>query len=354
MPIKNISSYFLIACLLVIMYLMLMIFMPFLTVIFLAIVVATISYPAYEWLLGKLKNRAGLASFLMCILILLVIVLPMVQLAAVFATKSVETYKQVEVSLASGFLEELSLENVTVGIKSLPLLDNPETLEEVKNALISAGSKLNAAILSFTGSIIKSTASFVMSLIFFIFSLYYFFKDGRRFLHKLMHWTPLSNKYDQVLFEKFREMSISTIVSTFVVALVQGVVSAIGYMIVGAPAFFLGVATGFAGLIPMIGAAVIWVPTGITFLLLGKVWQGLFVLIYGAIAVSLVDNVIRPFMIEGRTKVHPLLIFFSILGGVSYIGGLGFIFGPLILSVCLTLLHIYEMEYDAVLDKHLV
>jgi len=168
---------------------------------------------------------------------------------------------------------------------------------------------------------------------------------------RIMHLTPLPNKYDREIFKKFRDVSYSVIVSTFITAIVQGSVGAIGFIIVGVPAFFAGVAMALFALVPYIGAAIIWLPTAIYLLVVGQTWQGIFLLVWGFGVVSVIDNLLRPYLIRGRAEVHPLIIFFSILGGIIAFGFWGMIIGPIIVAITFTLLHIYELEYGDVLEK---
>jgi len=102
---------------------------------------------------------------------------------------------------------------------------------------------------------------------------------------------------------------------------------------------------GFLSLLPYIGAGFVWFPAGIYLLFIGKIWQGVFLLIWGIFAVSMIDNVVRAYIIKGKAQIHPILIILSILGGISLFGFWGVFLGPLIISIAITVFHIYELEY---------
>jgi predicted PurR-regulated permease PerM len=104
-------------------------------------------------------------------------------------------------------------------------------------------------------------------------------------------------------------------------------------------------------LLPYVGTALVWVPIGIYLLAVGQVWQGIFLLLWGLLVISTIDNLLRPFLMKGKTEVHPIFIFFSILGGIALFGFWGIIFGPLIIAVAVTLLDIYEEEFKEVLER---
>ncbi len=352
MIIKNISGYFLIAALILVTYLMYIVFKPFFAILFLAAVVVTISYPLYEWLVKKLWSREGLAAFCMCITIILVVIVPTIEFFVIFTDKSVEAYKEIQDQFVmDGFLNDFRLNQLNYALERLGVGQLTWENEKIQEYLLGMASKLNAFLISATSYVIKSTANFILSVILLLLTIYYMFKDGKKFLLKVMHLSPLSNKYDRALFDKFREMSISSILSAFTLAFIQGIVGYIGYLIAGVPAFFLAIGTAFAGLIPVVGATLIWLPVSLYLLLIGNYWSGIFLLAYGTLGISMVDNLIRPFLIKGRTKIHPLLIFFSVFGGITSLGFMGLFFGPLILAVFLTFMHIYEMEYRGLLEK---
>lgn len=170
-------------------------------------------------------------------------------------------------------------------------------------------------------------------------------------LEKLMYLTPLPNKYDLEIFKKFKDVSYSTFVSTFVVAIAQGILGAIGFIIIGFPAFFAGIAIAFISILPYVGSVIITVPIAVYLLAIGNVWQGVFMLIWGLGVVANVDNLIRAYMIKGKSEVHPIFLIFSILGGIVLFGFWGVVIGPLVIALAITIIHIYELEYRGVLEK---
>jgi predicted PurR-regulated permease PerM len=138
-----------------------------------------------------------------------------------------------------------------------------------------------------------------------------------------------------------------------VTALAQGLVGAIGFMIIGFPAFFTGILIGFTSLLPYIGSIVIYVPIGIYLLLTGQIWQGIFILLWGMIIIGNTDNIIRTYMIQGKAHVNPVFVFFSIMGGILLFGFWGVVIGPLIISLAITIFHIYELEYGLVSEEEI-
>jgi predicted PurR-regulated permease PerM len=343
---KLTSVIFLLVILVLVLLASFFVLRPFLTEIIIAMVLVSIFYPLYGWLLGKLKGRKSIASLIMCLLILILIIVPLVNFVFYLSGRSIEAYGAIREYLEKNPIEEIINHGVLekldfFGLKNVKLQDY----------LINIAGKINEFIISVATAFLKGTTQFVTSLILIIFSMYFFFKDGDRLLGKLMELTPLANKYDRAIFKKFRDVGYSTILSTFITAIVQGLVGGIGFMIIGLPAFFPAVIMTVLSLLPYIGSAIVWLPVGVYLLFVGQIWQGIFLLAWGLLVVSLIDNFLRPYLIKGKAEVHPIFIFFSILGGIALFGFWGIIFGPLIIALTVTILDIYEKEFKEVLEK---
>ena len=282
----------------------------------------------------------------MTLLIILLVVAPISNFVVVLSKKSIDTYNLIQDRFTNGDLIE-QVEAKFRQLENYLSFVNPESFKDV---VLNYSSQLNSFLISSTAGFIRGTTQFVTNLFLIILTLFFFFRDGERLVKRLMQLTPLSNKYDRQIFKDFHNISYSTIVSSFVTAIAQGIVGGLGFYLVGIPAFFLGVAMAFASLIP-VGSAIIWLPTALILMAIGKAGSGLFIIIWGVLVVGLIDNVLRPVLIRGKVKIHPLFLFFSIIGGVAAWGFWGLIFGPIVLAIALTFIHIYEMEYEEILEK---
>lgn len=324
------------------------VFKPFLVEIIIAMILVSIFYKPFEWLSGKIKikGKRQIASLIMCLLVVLIIIVPLVNLIVFAAQKSVLAYSDIlkfvnnanwDEKVGNGLMEKANL----IGL-------NRENFESV---VVEAARKSSNWLVSGAASLLRGTTSFIISLLVILFTMFFFFVDGKTMLEKIMYLTPLPNKYDREIFKKFKDVSYSTFVSTFVVAIVQGILGAVGFMIVGLPAFFAGIAIAFVSILPYIGSIIITLPAGIYLIFIGQVWQGVFMIIWGAVVVGNIDNLIRAYMMKGKSQVHPLFIIFAIFGGITLFGFWGVVIGPLIISLAVTIMHIYELEYQDVLEK---
>lgn len=356
---QAISRYFLIFLIIAIVGACFVVFKPFLDELLIATILVVLFYAPYKQLLKIFRGRKNLASFVMCVLIILIIILPLANFATYTAERSVEAY-----SNALDFVKAGGLSSVADKISQSPItnflasfgIDNDavhsfliEKAKFAKTWVISESGILTLA--SGAKGLIAGTANFLISIVIIIFSMFFFFADGKKMVEKLMYWTPLPNKYDRAIFKKFKDVSSSVMLSTFVTAIMQGLIGAVGFFIVGFPVFFTSIALALASIIPYVGTTLIWAPVGLYLLLIGKIWQGIFLLIWGAAVISSSDNIIKAYLIKDKAEVHPLFIVFSIIGGLSLFGFWGIIFGPLIISLAVTILHIYEMEYESVLER---
>lgn len=322
------------------------VFEPFLVEILAAAILVSIFYSPYEWLAKKFRGRRNLASLAMCVLIILIVIIPVINLIVYTAQRSILAYSDTINFLNKTSLEGTIKNNILEKVYLLGLDSG-----DLKIFVADIAKKSSNWLVSGATILVKGTTNFFISVIIIIFTMFFFFVDGKKMLEKFMYLTPLSNKYDREIFKKFRDVSYSTMVSTFVTAIAQGLVGGIGFMIVGLPAFFPGLAMGFLSLLPYIGAVFIWFPFGIYLLFVGKIWQGVFLLIWGILIVSTIDNIIRGYIIKGKAQVHPIFVILSIFGGISLFGFWGVFLGPLIISIAITIFHIYELEYGRVLEK---
>ncbi len=342
--IKNLGDLFLLALLVCALYFSYLILKPFLFVIIMSMVLVSITYPIYKWFLKKLKGRKNIVSLLMCLIISAVLIVPLVNFLIFLSKQSVDAYNFLNLKFHNGEVKSI-IDRLGFFTKYIP------ADIDITSYLLEIGGKINNFVISGAATIIKGTTNFFTTLFLVILTMFFFYRDGEAILQRVMHLTPLSNKYDMAIFKKFHEVSHSAIVATFITAIAQGIVGAIGFMIIGVPALFLGIGMAFASLIPFVGTVIVWLPAAIVLMIMGKIGSGIFILIWGAVAVGLVDNVLRPILMKGRAKIHPLFIFFSILGGISVFGFWGVVFGPLVIAIALTLIYIYEMEYGRALEK---
>lgn len=344
---KKLTKPFLLILILLVLIGCYLVFRPFLTVILVAAILASIFYKPYLWLTKVFRGHNNLAALAMCLFLIVVIIIPTVRLMIYAGEKSVIAYSETVEFFASHDLNDVfktSFFNNSV-FKDFDILHLGQNSETFKGIILNIVKQSSNWLLSGATIALKETTNFIVSLLMIILTMFFFFVDGKKMLERLMFWSPLPDEYDQKIFSKFRAVSYTTFVSTFVTAAAQGVIGAIGFAIVGFPAFLAGVLVALLSLLPYLGSMIFYIPVGLYYLIIGKIWQGLFVLLWGFLIIGTVDNIIRAYMIKGKAEVNPIFVLFSVLGGIVLFGFWGVVLGPLIVALAVTVFHIYELEF---------
>lgn len=211
--------------------------------------------------------------------------------------------------------------------------------EDILGKAISTVGNVVPGIIATTGNVIANVAMMAFLLFFMLYESDEFEKGFESLI-------PLSVDSISMLKKETNNMVLSNAVGIPVIMLGQGIFAGIGYWITdaGDPVIW-GLLTGFFGLLPVVGTAAVWVPLAINLLIGGNIWQSVVLLIWGAVIISSVDNVIRMVFLKKHANVHPLIALFGVIMGINLFGFWGIIFGPLLISGTLLLLRIYKKEF---------
>jgi predicted PurR-regulated permease PerM len=327
-------------------YLLYRILSPFLTSIIWAILLAMVFYPLFQRLQRLLKNRKFLSALIMTLLVLVIIVLPFTLLMVSLAGEVVDVYYRVEEMIKTDQLQAY-LERV----KEIPMLkwifarlgqhiDLSQT--DPLPLLLKNLKQISAFIFNQTTTLLKGFSTFIAGFFFTLLSLYYLFRDGSLFFKGLKEMVPLPSKERDLLIQRFKDMIYATIYGGILIAIIQGFLGGLFFWALGLSSpIFWGTAMALLSFIPIGGTALIWAPAAIILLIGGAVLKGLLLLGLGVLVISMVDNFLRPFFISAKTNIHPLLLFFAVLGGIQAFGLIGLVAGPLIATLFLTLVEIY-------------
>jgi predicted PurR-regulated permease PerM len=352
-----VSLFFLIAA--IIFYLFYQLIIPFFAPMAWAAVFAILFFPLYERLLEVVKSK-GLSSLLVCTLIIILIIGPVTYLFVALVSEAANAVAKVDAMIKSGELEQMLSFNLPWLEAARDKLSKYYDLSKINIDQIVKQSmeSVSGVILNQTSWLITNTTRLVFYFLLMIFTLYYFFKDGELIVHKAKRLMPLTANQINVTFRQLHDVIQATMYGGVVVALIQGLIGGILFAIVGVPSpIFWGAIMALLSIIPFVGAFIVYIPAGLILIIGGSYVKGIIVIAVGSIVISQVDNVLRPFLISGRTSMHPLLLFFTILGGIYLFGLLGIVLGPLIAAVFVTLLKIFEFklhpETEATLTREL-
>jgi predicted PurR-regulated permease PerM len=186
----------------------------------------------------------------------------------------------------------------------------------------------------FGAAILSNLARFTVdSLITFVI-LFFLFREGKDWAYRAGKLAPLSDAQVARLYQNISDTIIANVYGILTVGAAQGILTGIAMKIVGMPsALLLGLGAGFASIIPVVGSALVWGTVAIYLFAQGAIWKGVFLLVWGTVVVSSIDNVIRPWVVGNRVELHPMVLVFFILGGVEAFGFIGLFLGPVVASV---------------------
>jgi len=339
---------FLLVSSLLVFYYVIQIFRPFLLPVALATVLASLTYPAFDWTNTRLKKRRGLAALITCLWITILIIVPFVLLLFQLAEEVALIYKQFEAMLAQGQVPSMGeLQQHPLLASLIPWIGGYVDLGKVDlvGGLASALKQVSLFFLRHSSSLLGGLLHLISHFLVMLLTMFFLFRDGSRLHREVQALTPMSKIYQGRIIATFSQVASATVVGSLLTAVTQGLAGGLIFWGVGIPQpLFWGSLTAFVSLVPVIGTALVWVPWslylfGSDSVFLAVVFLVLFLL------VGLLDNVLRPFLLEGRVRMHSLLIFFSLLGGIGYFGMPGMIFGPIIVALGLTFLELYKLEF---------
>jgi len=327
------EKYFLFILLLITIVLTLLIFYPFLAIFVLASAFAVILNPIYLWIKKHLvKNISWIASILTVTFFLIILCVPLFFIGKAIFLQTQEMYKYIVSSTGSNnFIESL---NYSIN-RILPSGFNFDIYSQIKE-LISAFS-------SNIASFFTSTFNSIFMFVIMIFALFYLLKDGEKWERGFINIFPLSDDNTNEILKNLKDSINRIFRGTFIIAIAQGILAYVGFIIFGIPnAIIWAVVAGIASFIPTVGTSIVAIPAILFLFFNGMNMQALGLLLWSILLIGTIDNILNPYIISKDTEIPSLFILFAILGGISLIGPLGILIGPLVLSLLYSLISIYK------------
>lgn len=320
---------------------------PFVYPIFWAAVIAVVFYPIYSFINNHLRIES-LSSFLVVIIVVAVVLLPLSVIALLVVNQALNIYNTLSVESINNFLDQ-----IIVTLNDTPLAPYLEQAKQKwsQNAANIAQS-IALTLVNRAQQITSSSMKFLVQVLVMLYTLYYFFKDGKKLLKRLMHLSPLGDKYEKNLYQKFTSTVSATLKSTLIIGAIQSILGGLLFIIAGIKGAILwGIIMFIFAVIPALGAPFIIVPAGLILLVSGSIGKGVLLLV-GATIVGTIDNLIRPILVGKDIQMHPLWVFFATLGGIIIFGVSGFVIGPVIAALFLSIISIYDEYYKTKLEHN--
>ncbi|MFZ1655113.1 MAG: AI-2E family transporter [Candidatus Moraniibacteriota bacterium] len=350
MQVRHLNVYFFFLIMLLVGVTVFFIFQPFLTAIVAAAILSVLFRPTYQALLRISPGRPGSASFLTCLLVGVIIVTPVLSVLSLAIAEANHLYHTIAEERSFISVVEVGVQSIQeTSLGQIVFKDSAFTTESIMEDI----RQFSQNALGLLQAAYQSVTHFVFWVFVMFFTLFYFLIDGDRAFRRLIQLSPLKTEHETLLAAKFISISRATLKGTMVVGAIQGLLGGLAFWIVGVPSPAIwGLLMILLSIIPLVGSALVWLPAGIILLLLGQVWQGAFILVVGSGVISLIDNILRPKLVGKDTQMHPLMVFFATLGGISLFGLPGFIIGPIIVSLFMALGEIYSIEFKNQLAEY--
>jgi len=346
---KKISARFFIVFMLFSLGLFLSLLWAYASSIVLAFLIVSAFYPMYNRIKSICRGQAVPASLIMVFFIILVVVIPIVWFVGTLSNEAFEFYSRTSNSVSINQIKEV-LEGNSIWasrIRRISDITGVKIDTEMAEKLIGAVGK-NVGL--FLYNQISSAASNIISLLihFFLMMLiiYYLFVEGHNLKEYITKLIPIPQaQYEKVILT-FKEMGKALIIGNGISGIVQGLLGGLGFLIFGLNSALLwGVIIALMAFIPIIGASVIFIPASIILLVQGDVNVAIAYLSYNVFYSSIIEYFIKPRLIGKELKLNSLLVFIGIVGGIKIFGILGIVYGPLIITIFMTLAEIYHLEY---------
>jgi predicted PurR-regulated permease PerM len=322
------ENYIFLAAIALVAVLVVLVFLPELNVIALGITFAVLFSPLHQWLLKMMPRWENLSALLIVLLSIIIILGPFVFFGFQLFSEAQGFYT----SIASG--------------ASFPVVQYLGAyLQKISPSL---GLNLNfylqqaaGIFVNNIGKIFSEIVSVIITFFLSLFALFYFLKDGKRFYATVLKRSPFSHEHTEALVEKLHMVMASIIRGSLVGAAIYGIVIGLGFFIFGIPSAILWGAVGaIAAFVPMIGVWMVVIPGALWLLALGSFPQAIGLLVWMVLVSIVIENFLRPWLVGRKAGIHPLLVLFSVLGGLAFFGPIGLLLGPLALGLFLALLEI--------------
>ncbi len=352
---------FLVVLLIAISAVFLVMIKPFIMALLLAGIFSSLFQPLYRRLMGPCRGHRSGASLLTIAVILLVVIIPLGGFLGVVTTQALKVADAVAKQLPQNIQ---NMDQLASWLTGLPFYDKLQTftanmpfhdqLALDQGALLAKTAQivqwLSGFMITSLSSATTGTLQFLFMLGLMLYSMYFFLMDGDKLVDLILYYLPLEDEEERRLLDKFSSVTRATLKGTAVIGILQGALAGLALALAGIPsAVFWGTVMVVLSLIPGIGTGLVWIPAAIILVAGGHVFVGIALAVFCALVVGSIDNVLRPRLVGQDTKMPDLLILLATMGGILMFGILGFIIGPIVAALFVTVWEIYGVAFKDIL-----
>lgn len=316
---------------------------PFFGPLFWAAVIAGLFFPIHQFIRTKVRSR-DLSAFLTLTIVTAAIIVPLIFVGALVLMESVDLFGSLNEEAAS-LMDKVK--SFTARLANYPLLSRLSIdAQTMTKAIVDGARNLVTLLFENISSLTQNTVVFIAKFFIMLYVLFFFLRDGERLREEVKNLLPFEEKKKEALLNIFTRTAKATLKVTIFIGGIQGLIGAILFVALGVKgALTWGVVMAVASIIPGVGCSIVWAPAGIIMIFLGEVLKGVLILLVGALIISSVDGLLRPILLKQDMEMHPLMIFLTSLGGIVCFGIIGFVLGPIIGALFLTVISMYKSLY---------
>ena len=324
---------------------------PFLKPLLLGAMLAGLCRPLYNWVARLVKGRASLAATLTLIILFILVAGPISAFVGVVVTQAFNVSEHAIPWVQQHFGSASTFNAHDWLVERFPPLapyvpEQTQIIETMGKAVKATGAFLVASASTFTAG----TAAFLLNLFVMVYAMFFFFRDGKKIIDRIFYYMPLNHEDEERLLERLTSVTRATIKGTLVIGIIQGALAGLAFWVAGIDgSAFWGTIMAVLSIVPGIGAALIWVPAVIYLFITGQTLTAILLLAWCAAVVGTIDNILRPALVGKDAKMPDLLILIGTLGGLFLFGPIGFIVGPLVCGLFLTVWEIYGATFKSIL-----
>jgi predicted PurR-regulated permease PerM len=348
---RNLRTAFVLLLVAAVSGLFLAVLWPLLRPLLLAALLAGLFRPLYRWITRLLGGRASLGAAITLLVLFILAIGPISGFLGIVVQQALRVSDQAIPWLQQHFGAASSFNAHDWLVQRFPALSDyipsqEQLLQNVGAAAKSAGGFLVTVMSRMTAT----TAAFVLNLFVTLYAMFFFFRDGPTILERIFYYLPLSDDDEELMLARFTSITRATIKGTVIIGIIQGTLAGIAFWIAGIEgAAFWGTIMAILSILPGIGAALVWVPAVIILFVNGQYLTALLLFAWCAAVVGTIDNVLRPALVGKDAKMSDLLIMVGTIGGLFLFGPIGFIVGPIVCGLFVTIWEIYGATFKDLL-----
>jgi predicted PurR-regulated permease PerM len=335
---------------LLLLYAAYLIVAPFLTAILIGAILVTLTFNLFRRVRMTTKGSSTRAAIVMLLMMTFVVVIPALILGMLLVGQANVVVEKLQSGEAQQMIGRIDLTHSLQWIRRIAPAFDPATLSP-QRMLLPAVQKIPGWVARNGGTLLGGIAGMVLGFALVLLSMFFFYVEGESIIEQLSVLSPLPKQYDREFAARFKDVIDATFRGQLFTALAQGVATGVGLAIARVPgAAFWAAVAALLSLVPMVGAAAVWVPAAIYLSIAASMgsrpwWEAIFLIAWGVLIVSTVDNVVRPWAMKGKAQLPAIPLLFAVLGGMQAFGFVGLVIGPLVFSLLMSIIEIYKRSF---------